>query len=788
MSASVVIGQSNFTSSSANQGGTATASTLSSPKGVFVDPNGRLIIADPGNHRVLIWNSVPTSNNTSADLVLGQADFTSSNANRGGTTAANTLNNPYGVFSDGTKLVIVDRTNHRVLIWNTFPTSNGQSADVVVGQSDMTTGTTGACNTVGLDDPDEGVWIYNNKLIVSSKDDRRVLIWNSVPTTNGASADVVLGQADFISCGTPITVSSSSMNQPRGIAVDQNGKLYIVDSERDRVLVWNSVPTTNNQAADIVIGQDDFTSSTGGTSASRFQPDQSGIAKDGNRVFIADRVNNRVAIFNSLPSSNGASADIVVGQSGFSGSSSNGGGSISASGLSLPEMVFAKNNKLFVSDTGQHRVLIYDNLLKPPGLTLNNAPEGRENNQVRLKGTATVDSPYTVKNVEFSVNGGSFSGATATDGGFDETSEEYYFDFTPTSNQPKDSSGNLIDGYTVRVKSTNNNTDVTDRLFYFSPFDLQGPADNTTLTTGYPFFEFSVNKQRLNLQDILTKYQVQVRKGGSDSSANWETLIDDIPIDFRSVKNERTNKQWEVWGHLDTNNGVYETDKFYATYSDESSRVKVYSKVNTMSGTYQWKIVAVDKSGHNQETGTRNLFINATSTATTNYFPLAVLNISGLGNPFLNSYNLSNIKSTCYTSSSNPIFYGIAWTNSKVTLKLTDQKCTTDCIKTYSTTANAESSYGINVPKGDLSYGKKYTANLSVALEDKYNELPQFTLSIGGLNTPSATTATTLEENNTETKEDKEISPSPSPEPSPTPVTTQETQENSKRCIWFICW
>src|SRR3989344_5467262 len=266
----------------------------------------------------------------------------------------------------------------------------------------------------------------------------------------------------------------------------------------------------------------------------------------------------------------------------------------------------------------------------------------------------------------------------------------------------------------------------------------------------------------------------------------------EIPVDFRSVKIDRTNKQWEVWGHLDTNNGVYETDKFYATYSEESSRVKVYSKTNSMSGTYQLKIVAVDKSGHNQETGARNLFVSTTATTTTNYFPLAVLNISGLGNPYLNSYSLSNIKSTYYASSSNPIFYGIAWTNSKVTLKLTDQNCpstssgSTNCTKTYSTTANAESRYGINVPKGDLSYGKKYTINLSVSLEDKYNELPQFTLSIGGVNplstyAPTATTDGKL----TETQED-EISPSPSPVPSSIPVSTQETQESNKRCIWFI--
>lgn len=221
MSASVVLGQPNFTSSAADQGGTVNANTLQTPRGVFIDPNGRLIVADAANHRILIWNSVPSSSNTSADLVLGQENFTSDSANRGGSVAANTMNAPHGVFSDGTKLVVNDRSNQRTLIWNTFPTQNGQDADVVVGQSSMTTNTTGSCNFFGLDDPAEGVWIYNNKLLIGSKDDHRVLVWNTVPTTNGVAADVTIGR--------PIDTCDSSgatqygLNQPRGLTVDKNG-------------------------------------------------------------------------------------------------------------------------------------------------------------------------------------------------------------------------------------------------------------------------------------------------------------------------------------------------------------------------------------------------------------------------------------------------------------------------------------------------------------------------------------------------------------------------------------
>ena len=40
--------------------------------------------------------------------------------------------------SDGSKLLVCDKDNNRVLIWNTVPTTNGQPADVVVGQTDFT--------------------------------------------------------------------------------------------------------------------------------------------------------------------------------------------------------------------------------------------------------------------------------------------------------------------------------------------------------------------------------------------------------------------------------------------------------------------------------------------------------------------------------------------------------------------------------------------------------------------------------------------------------------------------
>ena len=51
------------------------AKSMRGPQGVWIQ-NGRLYVADTQNNRVLIYNQIPTANGASADVVLGQPDFT----------------------------------------------------------------------------------------------------------------------------------------------------------------------------------------------------------------------------------------------------------------------------------------------------------------------------------------------------------------------------------------------------------------------------------------------------------------------------------------------------------------------------------------------------------------------------------------------------------------------------------------------------------------------------------------------------------------------------------------
>lgn len=240
--ADVVIGQQNMTSSSENQGGAAGANMLYNPSGIFYTGK-QLLISDYYNNRVLIYNSLPTTNNTSADVVIGQQNMTSNSVNQGGAASASTLYIPIGIFFNGKKLFITDQYNNRVLVYNSIPTANNTSADVIIGQQNATGGSANqggsvAANTLYYP---MNVFSYGSKLLVADAFNHRVLIYNSIPTGNNANADIVIGQQNMTSNSSDQggAAGANTLHNPRGVIVADQ-KLIIGDLENNRVLVYNS--------------------------------------------------------------------------------------------------------------------------------------------------------------------------------------------------------------------------------------------------------------------------------------------------------------------------------------------------------------------------------------------------------------------------------------------------------------------------------------------------------------------------------------------------------------------
>ena len=95
---------------------TRCAATLSFPRFALSDGK-RLFIADGGNDRVLVYNSIPTNSGKAADVILGQPDEFSDNTgqNPDGTNAFQT---PVSLAWDGTNLFVSDTFNRRVVVYS----------------------------------------------------------------------------------------------------------------------------------------------------------------------------------------------------------------------------------------------------------------------------------------------------------------------------------------------------------------------------------------------------------------------------------------------------------------------------------------------------------------------------------------------------------------------------------------------------------------------------------------------------------------------------------------------
>lgn len=290
--AEAVFGQEDF---SGNVGGTA-AAKLNSPIGLHIDGSGRLWVADYQNHRVLMFEgAADLDSGAAADLVLGQSDFTT--AIEG--TSATAMRTPVGVFVDAEEnLWVADFGNHRVLKFADISSlTNGAAATTVLGQPDFAIRTAGT-SAVKMAGPSGVAVDAAGRLWVADQTNRRVLRFDAAASlADGAAADGVLGQPDFTAKNTGI--SAQEFDRPTGPVFDAEGTLYLTDFFNNRVLYFRTPETKpNGAAADGIIGQTDFLSNTAGTTNRRLRTPYSGLAFDAaDALWLSDSENNRVLRF-----------------------------------------------------------------------------------------------------------------------------------------------------------------------------------------------------------------------------------------------------------------------------------------------------------------------------------------------------------------------------------------------------------------------------------------------------------------------------------------------------------
>ncbi|MDZ4802060.1 MAG: hypothetical protein SGI92_28220 [Bryobacteraceae bacterium] len=413
--ARAVIGQTSFT----RQVPGASEKQLGSVGGIaiandtlFVVDSSR-VFASPQNHRVLVFPNIsqqlpePKSSRPwstgdvrcpvcggTASTVLGQTDFTSTSIG----LAQDKFRTPTAVASDGRVLAVADTDNNRVLVWLTLPSRNGQPADVVIGQPDFKTnginfgGGGQTPSAKGLRSP-QGLLIQDGKLYIADTQNNRVVIFNSMPRANGASADLVLGapnlntsvQQDLVAASLTFKATPKNMVSPVGVTSDGK-RLIVTDLGHNRVLIWNSIPNANEAPADVVVGQPDITSSDDNlaylaNNSTKLCPSNGTNANgnvtypflcaatlnfprhaisDGKRLYIADGGNDRVLIYNDIPTTNGKAADIILGQLTENLVQDSDPEKISAADtFRTPTTLSWDGTNLYVSDPFNRRVVVY---------------------------------------------------------------------------------------------------------------------------------------------------------------------------------------------------------------------------------------------------------------------------------------------------------------------------------------------------------------------------------------------------------------------------------------------
>lgn len=338
------------------------AGQLYAPRGVWLEGKG-LIVADSGNHRLLLWRRLPETDHAEADLVLGQPDFASEGPRAGGRSVENGFHLPTGVMVAGGGLWLADAWHHRILVWRRVPERSFTPPDFALGQPDLTSvepNRGGSASARGLYWP-YGLALVDGVLWVADTGNRRLLGWLGLPEED-RPADFLLGQGGFDqreeNRGGP--VSAGSFRWPHAVAGTPE-RLFVADAGNHRLLGWRA-RLREDRPAQLVLGQPGFETAQEmphlpqGPRALRFPY---GVAQEAGRLAVADTANNRVLLWQGLPGDSSALPDEVLGQVDFERGGENRWTGVAHNTLCWPYGIALAGSRLAVADSGNNRVMIW---------------------------------------------------------------------------------------------------------------------------------------------------------------------------------------------------------------------------------------------------------------------------------------------------------------------------------------------------------------------------------------------------------------------------------------------
>jgi len=209
-----------------------------------------------------------------------------------------------------------------------------------------------------------GVFFDDSFFVAVDTGNHRVLIWRGLPEDDAQPADLVLGQQDLYSEGPKRAGTSieNGMYLPTAAGIWE-GKLLIADAWHHRILVWNTVPRFSDTPPDYAIGQPDLKSVEANRGASTSREGLSspyGMAwiKEGRggKLYVTDTGNRRVVGWDGLPKP-GLPPDYLLGQPSWERGEENRGEGVGARSFRWPHSIANVGDYVYVADAGDHRIL-----------------------------------------------------------------------------------------------------------------------------------------------------------------------------------------------------------------------------------------------------------------------------------------------------------------------------------------------------------------------------------------------------------------------------------------------
>jgi len=264
-------------------GGPATSAALNAPEGVFVDASGNIFIADTGNS---VIREVAASNGNIATVAgNGKPGYSGD----GGPATSAQLDDPYSVFVDGAGNIFIADTDNCVIRKVTGGNISTYAGNTVCSYG----GDGGLATSAQLDEP-EGVFADGSGNIFVADTDNSVI--REVTIADGNITTVAGVFYDYESTGTCTysgdggAATAAYLCLPAGVFVDGTGDIFIADTGNlvIREVVAGTIATV---AGDNALGAGYSGDGRAATSAQLNYPNDIFVDGSGD-IFIADTDNS----------------------------------------------------------------------------------------------------------------------------------------------------------------------------------------------------------------------------------------------------------------------------------------------------------------------------------------------------------------------------------------------------------------------------------------------------------------------------------------------------------------